>query len=250
MNSNDNQTPAIISDLADMVGGTIHEVGLHPDGESGFATMSWPLPATHWLYERTEDGFTPDADPRMLIGADHASARFLFDHIRPAIQYALRCATRSGRDDDFDPDCVLQQARIGMFGYFTSDGTSSSMEEELEKGKEKVPAPQLLTNVLIEALQLAVNAGTVDPVAVQAAMSPWALVEAADRHTERLAKAEREHAEWCKAHGIESGGDAPVGYIAEDIGPAPDFGSDPPANTSISLDRVQNLIQEAKKDLP
>lgn len=242
------QVPELISDLADMVGGTIHEVGMHPGGESGFATMSFPLPEDHWLYERTEDGYTPEPQPSMLVGGGSKSAYYLERIIRPAVQYALRCATRCGRDDDFDPDCVLQQVRIGLFGYHTGDGTTHTLEE---KGADYVARPPQIGDVLLEAIQLAILDGSVDAETVRARLSPEALTQAVERDTARRDKIEQDYQDLCKRKGwglTEASSDAPVGYIAEEIGPAPDFGSDPPTNTSISLDKVQNLIQEAKKE--
>jgi hypothetical protein len=44
-----------INEIAKACDGTVNEVGLLPDG-SGFATMSMPLPKTHWIYKGDSAG--------------------------------------------------------------------------------------------------------------------------------------------------------------------------------------------------
>ena len=44
--------------------------------------------------------------------------------VREAVKYAVRGATMSGKDMDFDPDALVQNALVGLFGYHTEDGLS------------------------------------------------------------------------------------------------------------------------------
>ena len=87
-----------------------------PDG-SAFGVMSWPLPKDHWLYEKTGEPPTP-----FLRGTDDPERQEWREKIRAAGKYAIKAATMSGKDADFDPDALLQNLVIGMLGYHTSDG--------------------------------------------------------------------------------------------------------------------------------
>lgn len=89
-----------------------------PDG-SAFATMSMPLPKDHWLYESAGE---PPAGLRM--GTDNPQRKIYEHHVREAARYAVCGATLSGRDEDFDPDAMVQNMVVGLLGYFTPDGTS------------------------------------------------------------------------------------------------------------------------------
>lgn len=115
--------------LSEDLGGTIEEIGALPDG-SGFAVMSMPLPANHWL---TAEGTGPYGynEPPMpfRVGCDKtitvALTREEFaEKIREAGKYAARCATMNGKEDDFDPDALLSNLVVGMLGYWTQDGNS------------------------------------------------------------------------------------------------------------------------------
>ena len=102
-------------------GGTIKEVsGPLPDG-SGFFTASMPLPKNHWLYE-------PNCKPPMPFrrGTDDPSREEWAAKITEAAKYAIRGATMSGKDMDFDPDALIQNLIVGMLGYWTTDGLSFS----------------------------------------------------------------------------------------------------------------------------
>lgn len=120
--------PVMIQEIAESAGGVINECAVLPDG-SGFATMSFPLPKTHWLYQ--DDG-EYDAPPMSLREAwIHADGGFketmrnaLADKIREAARYAIRSATMKGKEQDFDPDAMVQNFVVGMLGYWTPDGLS------------------------------------------------------------------------------------------------------------------------------
>lgn len=109
-----------LQELATAVGGRIEEVGALPDG-SGFATMSMPLPQNHWL---TAPGYNvPPMGMRM--GTDDALRGVMTEKIRAAARYAVRGATMNGKENDFDPDALVQNMVVGLLGYHTPDGLSS-----------------------------------------------------------------------------------------------------------------------------
>lgn len=109
----------VLQHIADTVGGKIEEVARLPDG-SGFATMSFPLPKDHWLYA---EGYNVPPMP-FRVGTDHPRYRELNDKVRAAARYAVRAATMNGKEDDFDPDAMVQNFLVGMLGYHTPDGLS------------------------------------------------------------------------------------------------------------------------------
>ena len=115
--------PDVLRELAEAVGGTINHVsGPLPDG-SGFATMSMPLPADHWLTRKAERYEAPPMPFRM--GAADPRREPWAEAIRAAGRYALRAATLNGTETDFDPDAFLQNLVVGMLGYWTTvDGLS------------------------------------------------------------------------------------------------------------------------------
>lgn len=84
------------------------EVTKLPDG-SAFAAVSMPLPETHWIYEETGEPPAPwqDVHDRHLIE----------DDIKAALRYAIKGATMNGRETDFDPDALVQNMVVGLFGY-------------------------------------------------------------------------------------------------------------------------------------
>ena len=154
----DEQAKHPVEQIAEACGGKIDSIGLLPDG-SGFATMSMPLPKTHWLYQgdRQEAYGTFNTPPMPFrMGAKERITAYLIvpseEHpgigvppgftfrrnlaiemsreefaakIREAGKYAVRCATMNGKEMDFDPDALIQNLLVGMLGYCTEDGLSS-----------------------------------------------------------------------------------------------------------------------------
>lgn len=121
-------TSDFIRTLAADLGANKVEVGPRlPDG-SGFAVMSLPLPSDHWIY--TESGeppvpFRTGTDAEIVIGGKVLTRTEFAACIREAGKYAVRAATMSGKDMDFDPDALLQNLVVGVMGYWTPDGTSN-----------------------------------------------------------------------------------------------------------------------------
>lgn len=113
--------PEMVTELADMLEAKIEETGALPDG-SGFATLSMELPKDHWLYQSN------DAPP-MPWRIDEGKERMLMaEGIRAAAKYAIRAATMSGKDENFDPDAMVQNFIVGMLGYWTEDGLSGDRQ--------------------------------------------------------------------------------------------------------------------------
>lgn len=103
--------------------GVMGGVAKLPDGSS-FAVMSMPLPENHWIYGDPtveNEGFEPAPMP-MRMGTDNPQRKAIADKIRQAGRYAVRCATMKGKENDFDPDALVQQLVVGYLGYFTPNG--------------------------------------------------------------------------------------------------------------------------------
>jgi len=122
----------ILNELARACGGEITEVsGPLPDG-SGYALMSMPLPKDHWQI-KDPDAFNDPPMP-MRMGVDNSIRKELTKALIEAGRYAVRSATDNGKIVDFDPDALLQNLVVGMFGYHTYDGLSHV--DDLEDASE------------------------------------------------------------------------------------------------------------------
>ena len=130
----------ILDELASATGGTIDEVGLLPDG-SGFATMSMPLPKNHWLMA---EGF--NVPPMGLrVGTDNVDLhRELCQIITAATRYAYRSSSMNGKEEDIDPDALVQNMIVGLLGYHTNDGTSNLCGDPYDNPS---PLPALVTSI-------------------------------------------------------------------------------------------------------
>lgn len=119
-----------VHEIAKMVGGTVNEMGRLPDG-SGFATMSFPLPKNHWIYQKNDDGFNFPPPMPFRMGSTpevhqiEITREQFAEKIRLAGRYAVRASTMNGAEMDFDPDAMLQNLVVGMLGYFTGDGLTT-----------------------------------------------------------------------------------------------------------------------------
>jgi NTP pyrophosphatase (non-canonical NTP hydrolase) len=127
------QPPDYLSKLAKDLGGEIEEVCILPD-RSGFAIMSMPLPKDHWIYQGDEYGSAGEPPMPMRMGIDAPLRKAFAEVLIVAGKYAIKAATRCGRDMDFDPDALLQNLIVGALGYHTHDGLSHL--EELNKKEE------------------------------------------------------------------------------------------------------------------
>ena len=96
-----------------------------PDG-SAFATASWPLPKDHWLYAPSPEGWDSERDcmpdlPRPILTGEHRAA------VQAAIRYAVRAATLNGKEPDFDPDALVQNASVALCGFY---GTATATGDQ------------------------------------------------------------------------------------------------------------------------
>lgn len=187
-----NENPMdLIGQLADETGGTVTEVGLLSDG-SGFATLSTPLPSNHWLYERVGFGdgpqeFVPPAPWTMLVGGHTQVRRYLAEVLRPGIMAGVRDATRGGRDDDFDPDALVNQSINGLLGVHTESGMSTNPED---RELFDTPNPGSLKDVLLKALALAIDDKVISFSEAYAAIGPLNVMKVATARRAELRERE------------------------------------------------------------
>jgi len=93
-----------------------------PDG-SGFVLGSFPLPKDHWIYQGEGD---LDSPAPFLRGTDDPDRKAWAQKIIEAARFAIRGATRHGKEMDFDPDALVLNMVVGMLGYWTPDGTHAT----------------------------------------------------------------------------------------------------------------------------
>ena len=91
-----------------------------PDG-SAFAVMSHPLPKDHWLYA---DRQYNDGEYEPVELGKPVLTHELRDAVVSAVRYAIRGATNCGKEVDFDPDALVQNAVYALCGPFTSPPAS------------------------------------------------------------------------------------------------------------------------------
>ena len=107
-------------------GFTMSEPTILPDG-SGFGTMSFPLPKDHWLYaEREYEEGAPEPKDLPAPILTHALRQQVID----AIRYAVRSATNCGKEDDFDPDALVQNAVYALCGHYGSTAPTPPSTED------------------------------------------------------------------------------------------------------------------------
>lgn len=94
-------------------------VAILPDGTAVFCA-SYPLPKDHWLY--ADHPNVPPMPLRVGLGEERSAKA---EEIRAAARYAIRAATMNGKEQDFDPDAMVQNFIVGMLGYWTETGLSS-----------------------------------------------------------------------------------------------------------------------------
>ena len=97
-----------------------------PDG-SGFGILSLPLPKDHWLYaerEYEESAIEPKDLPAPIL--THALRQQVID----AIRYAVRSATNCGKEDDFDPDALVQNAVYALCGPYGAAAPTPPVSED------------------------------------------------------------------------------------------------------------------------
>lgn len=132
--------------IIDDAGGKVDEdsVMALPDG-SGCFTASFPLPSDHWLTAPTKGLY--DAPPmpfRMGAGPERDAVA---EKIRTAAKYAIRGSTMNGKEEDFDPDAMVQNMIVGLLGYWTEGGLSSDDWANPNPVPPMVQGPALASSV-------------------------------------------------------------------------------------------------------
>lgn len=103
-----------------------------PDG-SAFAIASFPLPKGHWLYaprEYATGAGEPLELPAPILTHGQREA------VVAAIRYAVRGATMCGREQDFDPDAMVQNAVYALCGPYarvSAENTQTSVNLALSQ---------------------------------------------------------------------------------------------------------------------
>lgn len=91
------------------------DVAILPDG-TACGTLSLPLPEGHWLYAPSPEGWDNERDvapdtPRPVLDRSQFAAQ-----VEAAVRWAVRGATMNGKDPDFDPDALVQNAVYALCG--------------------------------------------------------------------------------------------------------------------------------------
>lgn len=94
-----------------------------PDG-SAFGVMSFPLPQDHWLYAPPCQAWDEKRDtaadtPHPILTHEQRDA------VIAAVRYAIRGATMCGKEQDFDPDALVQNAVYALCGPYARTVTAS-----------------------------------------------------------------------------------------------------------------------------
>ena len=104
----------------------LSEPTILPDG-SGFGILNLPLPKDHWLYaerEYEEGALEPKDLPAPIL--THALRQQVID----AIRYAVRASTNCGKEDDFDPDAMVQNAVYALCGPYGAAAPTPPVSED------------------------------------------------------------------------------------------------------------------------
>lgn len=153
-----------------------------PDG-SAFALASYTLPKDHWLYAPRE--YEPGAEepkelPHPIL--THAQSA----EVVAAVRYAIRGATMCGKEEDFDPDALVQNAVYALCGPFKktsfpaaaqppADGALNTIAAMFHSAEEiegpdglammvdMSPAAQCPTSVDVKTMELAESVGLIGP---------------------------------------------------------------------------------------
>lgn len=115
--------PTEVQGLIESAGGKVTGGAILPDG-SAFMTGSFPLPTDHWIYTVGPDGFGSPPPMPFRMGTADPRRRDFNDKVRAAAKYAVRASTMNGKDQDFDPDAMVQNFVVAMLGYHTETGLS------------------------------------------------------------------------------------------------------------------------------
>jgi len=108
-----------------------------PDGFAG--VVSLPLKKKHWIFQES-------GEPPAPLKIKSIETRIQLENMfRDVIKYAVRGTTASGTDMDFDPDALVQNFFVGMFGYYPSD-----FPRDIIRIKKEMPNGKVLNFVVSE----------------------------------------------------------------------------------------------------
>jgi len=130
-----------ISQLKDKKKPKIESVANFPDGHTAMV-VSFPLRKTHWIFQ---DSGEP---PKPLDMASTEERMFLESKFKDVVKYAVKCSTMSGKYMDFDPDAMIQNFMVGMFGYY------KNFPRDTIKIKKEIEGRPLIEVVLSKAKEL------------------------------------------------------------------------------------------------
>ena len=120
---NDSVLDRIVALIEREVRGDAEPVTVLPDG-SAFAVMSFPLPKDHWLYAERQYR-NGEYEPIEL--GEPILTHEMRDAVVSAVRYAVRSATNCGKEVDFDPDALVQNAVYALCGSY---GTLKPKQEQ------------------------------------------------------------------------------------------------------------------------
>ncbi len=148
-----------------------------PDG-SAFAVGSFPLPQDHWLYAPHE--YEPGADePKELLAPILTHAQR--NEVVAAVRYAVRGATMCGKEPDFDPDALVQNAVYALCGPFGRAALATTAQATPAAAPTTQPAPQQEAQEPVARLEIGKTKGGVslthiaEPAAFQLPEGMYAL---------------------------------------------------------------------------
>ena len=156
----------------------LSEPTILPDG-SGFGILSLPLPKDHWLYaerEYEEGAIEPKDLPAPIL------TRALRQQVIDAIRYAVRASTNCGKEENFDPDAMVQNAVYALCGPYNSAAPTPPVSED----RKDAPQEDYFADACRLALELECLLLDCKDTAVTAKW--WdSAHEALEQHRERIA---------------------------------------------------------------
>ena len=119
---------------ATLGGGRVESFTPNLGDGSGCATVTYPLSSSHWLLARpAHDEYEAPPMP-FRMGLHDPLYRSAHEAARAAAKYAIRATTDYGALNDFDPDALVQNFLVGLFGYATADGLSADAFANPKRG--------------------------------------------------------------------------------------------------------------------
>ncbi len=85
------------------------------DDGSGFMLANLPLPKDHWIYEKRE--YKEHVEGTLGYLVTQETYQDLKQKVQTAVKLAIQGATMSGKDMDFDPDALVQNAVVELLGH-------------------------------------------------------------------------------------------------------------------------------------